>query len=151
MFQGVAYIFVGKFRSRSHCYTAPSTLARFAPNYRPCRSPLLAGYQALAPSHDGVAACVRELLGEVLFSEFVDIGADVTNAISISYDENLAEYATGAVVVAGASSLSFLISVAVNGHTLVAEEALLAQMWSQRGDEVVGDNPEATRFSYSSL
>ena len=53
-------------------------------------------------------------------------------------------------MVAGASSLSFLISVAVNGHTLVAEEALLAQMWSQREDEVVGDNPEATRFSYSS-
>ena len=85
-----------------------------------------------------------------MFSEFVDIGADVTNAISIVYDENLAEYATGAVVVAGASSLSFVISVAVNGHTLVAEEALLAQMWSQREDEVVGDNPEATRFSYSS-
>ena len=52
----------------------------------------------------------REKLLEMLFSESVDIGADVANAISIACDKELDAYASWAAAVATLSSMSFAIS-----------------------------------------
>ena len=57
-----------------------------------------------------VADFLREKLSEMLFSESVDIGADVANAISIACDKDLDAYASWAAAVATLSSMSFAIS-----------------------------------------
>ena len=57
-----------------------------------------------------VADFLREKLSEMLFSESVDIGADVANAISIWCDKELDAYASWAAAVATLSSMSFAIS-----------------------------------------
>ena len=63
-------------------------------------------------------------------------------AISIAYDSALAAYVVPAVCVAGLSSTSFLISAVRQWRLLREQEALLAEEWAAREEEVVGDSPE---------
>ena len=63
-------------------------------------------------------------------------------AISIAYDSDLAAYVVPAVGVAGLSGTSFLISAVRQSWLLREQEALLAEEWAAREEEVVGDSPE---------
>ena len=63
-------------------------------------------------------------------------------AISIAYDSDLAAYVVPAVCVAVLSSMSFLISVVRQWWLLRKQEALLAEEWDAKEEEVVGDSPE---------
>ena len=63
-------------------------------------------------------------------------------AISIAYDSDLAAYVVPAVGVAGLSGTSFLISAVRQWWLLREQEALLAEEWAAREEEVVGDSPE---------
>ena len=63
-------------------------------------------------------------------------------AISIAYDSALAAYVVPAVGVAVLSSMSFLISAVRQWWLLREQEALLAEEWAAREEEVVGDSPE---------
>ena len=63
-------------------------------------------------------------------------------AISIAYDSDLAAYVVPAVGVAVLSSMSFLISAVRQWWLLREQEALLAEEWAAREEEVVGDSPE---------
>ena len=63
-------------------------------------------------------------------------------AISIAYDSDLAAYVVPAVGVAVLSSMSFVISVVRQWWLLREQEALLAEEWAAREEEVVGDSPE---------
>ena len=63
-------------------------------------------------------------------------------AVSIAYDSDLAAYVVPAVYVAGLSSTSFLISAVRQWRLLREQEALLAEEWAAREEEVVGDSPE---------
>ena len=100
------------------------------------------------PDALGHAEFVRELLLEVLFSEFVDIGSDVTNAIVIACDSDLAAYVLPAVGVALLSGMSFLISAVRQWWLLREQEALLAEEWAAKEEEVVGDSPEVRCFFF---
>ena len=57
---------------------------------------------------------LHELLAEVLFSEFVDIGSDITNAISITYDPALTDYAVSPPVVRPATGRACLATRVLN-------------------------------------
>ena len=63
-------------------------------------------------------------------------------AISIAYDSDLAAYVVPAVGVAGLSVMSFLISAVRQWWLLREQEALLAEEWAAKEEEVVGDSPE---------
>ena len=63
-------------------------------------------------------------------------------AVSIAYDSDLAAYVVPAVGVAGLSGTSFLISAVRQWWLLREQEALLAEEWAAREEEVVGDSPE---------
>ena len=63
-------------------------------------------------------------------------------AISIAYDSALAAYVVPAVGVAVLSSMSFLISVVRQWWLLREQEALLAEEWTAREEDLVGDSPE---------
>ena len=63
-------------------------------------------------------------------------------AISIAYDSDLAAYVVPAVGVAVLSSMSFLISVVRQWWLLRKQEALLAEEWTAREEDLVGDSPE---------
>ena len=63
-------------------------------------------------------------------------------AISIAYDSALAAYVVPAVGVAVLSSVSFLISAVRQWWLLREQEALLAEEWAAKEEEVVGDSPE---------
>ena len=67
-------------------------------------------------------------------------------AISITYDGDLAAYVVPAVGLAGLSSTSFLFSVVRQWWLLREQEALLAEEWAAKEEEVVGDSPEARRL-----
>ena len=67
-------------------------------------------------------------------------------AISIAYDSDLAAYVVPAVGVAGLSGTSFLISAVRQWWLLREQEALLAEEWAAREEEVVGDSPEVRSF-----
>ena len=71
-------------------------------------------------------------------------------AISIAYDSDLAAYVVPAVGVAGLSGTSFLISAVRQSWLLREQEALLAEEWAAKEEEVVGDSPEVrSLFSWA--
>ena len=68
-------------------------------------------------------------------------------AISIACDSDLAAYVLPAVCVAVLSSMSFLISVVRQWWLVREQEALLAEEWAAREEDVVGDSPEVRWLS----
>ena len=70
-------------------------------------------------------------------------------AISIAYDSDLAAYVVPAVGVAVLSSMSFLISVVRQWWLLREQEALLAEEWDAREEDVVGDSREVRWLFFS--
>ena len=97
-----------------------------------------------------VADFLREKLSEMLFSESVDIGADVANAISIGYDRELDAYAPWAAAVATLSSMSFAISCTPMTSATAVLDRVPADLENREFLENIWHNPIPIRLNFES-